>query len=306
MTTFPLLVHIGYHKTATTWLQAQFFRNFHGFKKILDHNDVFRLITGPHGLVFDPSLARNEIKDRIASVPDGIVPVVSSELLSGNPFFGGRESDTFAERLHQIWPEARILITIRAQIRILPSVYMQYIQRGGTLHHSNFFLDETDLGYVWFSPVHFEYDRLLSKYHALYGKEAVHLMQQESLARDPETACGDLARFANASNYQGLVKDAMKSRGESYPEYSVWALRRVNHFQRSVLNRQPVVELGVNPDGLYRATGYIFTRPLLKKRLSDRRPISQWVKARFSGRFQESNARLADISPQPLDLSAYS
>lgn len=306
MTAPPLLVHIGYHKTATTWLQAQFFRDHHGFRKVLDHEDVFRLITGPHGLVFDPGAARKELEERIALVPAGMVPVVSSELLSGNPFFGGRESDVFAERLYSIWPEARILITIRSQMRILPSVYMQYLQRGGTLHHSRFFLEESDLGYVWFSPVHFEYDRLLSKYQSLYGREAVQLMQQERLAGDPESACRDLARFAEAGAYEGLIDDATKSRGASYPEYAAWAIRRVNHLQKSVLNRQPIIKLGENPDGLYRATGYLFSRPFLKSRMSGRRPVSHWVRTTFAGRFKESNARLAAISPCPVDLSAYS
>ena len=302
MTTPPLLVHIGYHKTATTWLQAQFFRDYHGFKKIMDHEEVFKIITGPHGLVFDPELVRQKIKDRISTLPSGVVPVISSELLSGNPFFGGRESDVFAERLRTIWPEARVLITIRSQLKILPSVYMQYLQRGGTLHYSRFFIEEKELGYVWFSPIHYEYDRLLAKYQGLYGREKIYTMQQEILADNPERACADLANFAQAERYRGLTEGSTKTRGASYPEYSVWALRRVNHFRKSALNRQPIVRFGGSPDGLYRATGYIFNRPSMKKFFSTRRPVSQWVKANFSARFNESNARLATICPQRINL----
>lgn len=305
MTTLPLLIHVGYHKTATTWLQARFFRDHHGFRKILDHQEVFDLVTGPHGLVFDPVPVRAELERRIEETPGDTVPVVSSEILSGNPFFGGRESDVFAERLSRIWPEARILITIRSQLRILPSVYMQYLQRGGTLHHSRFFSEEGDLGYTWFSPHHFEYHRLYARYQDLFGGDAVHLMQQEALAKDPERACSDLARFARAKTYDGLVENSTRARGASYPEYSAWALRRVNHFQGSVLNRQPVVKVGTNPDGLYRATGYVFNRPALKKLYADRRPVTSWVRKAFSGRFSESNRKLAGMAPASLDLSAY-
>lgn len=305
MTTLPLLIHVGYHKTATTWLQARFFREHHGFRKILDHQEVFNLVTGPHGLVFDPVPVREELERRIEETPDDTVPVISSEILSGNPFFGGRESDAFAERLSRIWPKARILITIRSQLRILPSVYMQYLQRGGTLHHSRFFSEEGDLGYTWFSPHHFEYHRLYARYRDLFGEDAVHLMQQEALAENPERACSDLARFAQAETYDGLVKDSTKARGASYPEYSAWALRRVNHFQSSVLNRQPVVKLGTNPDGFYRATGYVFNRPALRKLYANRRPVTFWVRKVFSGRFSESNRKLADMAPAALDLSAY-
>jgi hypothetical protein len=305
MTTPPLLIHIGYHKTATTWLQSQFFRDHHGFKKILDHQEVFDLITRPHGLAFDPAYVRKELARRIAEIADDMVPVISSEILSGNPFFGGRESDVFADRLARIWPEARILITIRSQLRILPSVYMQYLQRGGTLHHSRFFTEEGELGYTWFSPIHFEYDRLFSKYQDLFGKKFVYVMQQELLAKNPEQACSDFARFSQAKKYDGLIKDSTKTRGASYPEYSAWALRRVNQLQGSVLNRQPIVKLGTNPDGLYRATGHVFSRPILKKMYADRRPVSLWVRKAFAGKFAESNRKLAETSCNDLDLSDY-
>ena len=100
MTGRRLLIHVGYHKTATTWMQASLFRPHHGFAPILDHDDVFRLITAPHGLVFDPSAAAaDEIAARTYAAPPNLVPVISSEILSGQPFFGGRESDAFAERL---------------------------------------------------------------------------------------------------------------------------------------------------------------------------------------------------------------
>lgn len=305
MTSPALLIHVGYHKTATTWLQAQFFRSHHGFRKVLDHAEVFDLITRPHGLTFDPLVARQEVQNRLARLEAGIVPVISSEILSGNPFFGGRESDVFADRLHRIWPEARILITIRSQMKILPSVYMQYLQRGGTLPHSRFFTEESELGYTWFSPLHFEYDRLLEKYQNLYGPENVYLMQQESLACDPERACADLARFCGAENFDGLVEGATRSRGTSYPEYSAWALRRINHFQSSVLNRNPVIRLGENPDGLYRLTGYVMRTSGMKKLFRERRPVSRWVKEHMSGRFTKSNSRLRELTPHRLNLEAY-
>lgn len=305
MTTPPLLIHVGYHKTATTWLQARFFTECHGFTKILNHQEVFDFITKPHGLIFDPEPIREELERRLAAIPDKTVPVISSEILSGNPFFGGRESDVIAKRLSHIWPKARILITIRSQLRILPSVYMQYLQRGGTLHHSRFFSEEGDLGYTWFSPHHFEYHRLYEEYQNLFGNDAVHLMQQEVLAKDPERACAALARFAQSQTYDGLNESSAKARGASYPEYSAWALRRVNHVQQSVLNRQPIVKLGTNPDGLYRATGYVFNRPMLKKLFANRRPISSWVQKAFSGRFSDSNRKLADMAPPSLDLSTY-
>ena len=35
-----ILLHIGYHKTGTTWLQRDFFTEKYGFTQILSHEDV--------------------------------------------------------------------------------------------------------------------------------------------------------------------------------------------------------------------------------------------------------------------------
>lgn len=47
------LIHVGYHKTATTWMQQLLFTPDHGFRQIAGHREVFDHIVGPHGLEFD-------------------------------------------------------------------------------------------------------------------------------------------------------------------------------------------------------------------------------------------------------------
>lgn len=301
----PLLLHVGYHKTATSWMQQRLFRPEHGYAPLMSHEEVDRLLTRPHGLEWDPAPARALLARRRAAVEPGLVPVVSSEILSGNPFFGGRESDVYAERLRQVAPDARILVSIRAQGRILPSVYMQYLLRGGTLPPEAFFEGRADLGYVAFSPAHFEYDRLVARYQALFGRDAVHLLQQEALKADMDAAAAALARFAGARRFGGLSEAARAVYAPSYPEHAAWALRRVNHVQRSVLNPCPIVSLGTTPYGLYRLAGGVLRRPPFAGWLGHRRPVSAHVAQAFAGRFAESNRRLAEIYPGPLDLRGY-
>lgn len=305
----PLLLHVGYHKTATSWMQQRLFRPEHGYAPLMDHAEVDRLLTRPHGLEWDPEPARALIARRRVELEPrfgpGLVPVISSELLSGHPFHGGRESDVYAERLRVVAPGARILISIRAQGRILPSVYMQYLLRGGTLPPEAFFAGRTDWGFFAFSPAHFEYDRLVARYQALFGLDAVHLLQQEALKADMDSAAAALAEFAGARRFEGLSEAARAVYAPSYPEHAAFALRRINHVQRSVLNPRPIVSLGTTPHGLYRAVGGVLRRPPFEGWLGHRRPVSAHVARAFAGRFAASNRRLAEIYPGPLDLRGY-
>ena len=182
----PLLLHVGYHKTATTWMQRALFQEVHGYRPLLSHAEVFDLVVRPHGLRWDPAPARALIAERLAGVPGGQTPVISSEILSGLPFTGGRESDGLARRLAEVAEglpaEPRILVSIRAQMRMLPSVYMQYIRRGGTMPPETFFAGESEIGYFGFSPEHFEYDRFVALYQRLFGRAAVHVRRRRPCA----------------------------------------------------------------------------------------------------------------------------
>lgn len=304
-----LLLHVGYHKTATSWLQQRLFVPEHGYAQVAGHGEVDRLITRPHGLVWDPGPMRAHLEAAMARLEPGLVPVVSSELLTGSLFFGGRESDVFARRLHEVAPDARILVTIRAQSRILPSVYMQYLLRGGTMTAAQFFEGHADLGHLAFSMAHFEYDRLVAYYQSLFGRERVMVLQQEALARDVDAAMARLASFAGAARYEGLSAEARAPYAPSYPEYAVPVLRRINYVQSGMLNPRPIVSLAYTPKGLYRAAGYAMRRAPLASLLKGRRPVSDHVARAFTGRFSESNRRLAAIASEPpagpLDMAGY-
>ena len=301
----PLLLHVGYHKTATTWMQDCLFQPECGFRQLANHTEVFRKIVRPHGLAFDASHMRALISERRTTLLPGEVPVVSSEILSGNLFYGGRESDSYAARLAEIAPEARILISIRSQLRILPSAYMQYVLRGGTMPPERFFEGTNIPGYFGFAAEHFEYDRLVALYQRLFGAENVYVQTQESLQKDMDAAAGGLARFAGAERFVGLDAAARKVLYPSYPEHAAGVLRRINHIQRSTLNPSPIIALAETPRGLFKLAGYALRKPSIASLLGHRKPISDLVRARFTGHFVASNARLAGLLTPGTDLSAY-
>lgn len=300
-----LLIHIGYHKTATTWMQKLLFIPQNGYRQIADHSDVFSLIVKPHGLKFDPSLMQSLITNSTPTLAKSEVPVISSEILCGNPFFGGRESDIYAERLHAIVPNARILISIRSQMRILPSVYMQYLLRGGTMGYKKFFEGVNEPGYFAFNSDHFEYDRLIALYQRLFGADNVLVTSQESLKANMGAVAQNIADFSHNTTFEKLSKTAYRIHAASYPEHAVPILRRINHIQKSQMNPAPLLNLGETPKGLYRAAGYILKRPPINPLFSSYKPVSNFVRNHFQGRFSESNARLSELTQGSLDLSEY-
>lgn len=301
-----LFIHIGYHKTATTWMQRLLFVPGHGYYPLASHDQIFDHITRPHGLRFDPSPMRQLILAGLEKMPGTGVPVLSSELLCGNPFFGGRESEVYAERLKAIAPDARILISVRAQLQTLPSIYMQYLSRGGTMSCKQFFEARPWRGYFTFDSDHFEYDRLVAHYQTLFGLENVHVLTQESIKVDMATAARRLAEFCGNVDFHGLAPEAHQIRMASYPEHAAPFLRRANHVQRSIFCPNPIFSLGETPGGLYRALGYVLKAPIIAQRLKNYQPISSYVRQYFAGRYTDSNARLAVLTGGTLDLSKYS
>ncbi|PPB82471.1 hypothetical protein LV82_00405 [Albidovulum inexpectatum] len=300
-----LLLHIGYHKTATSWMQQRLFVPEHGYVQIARHREVWDLVVAPHGLVFDPGPMRRKIAEGMASLPAGKVPVISSEILSGHPFYGGIGSDILAQRLKQIAPDARILISIRSQMSILKSVYMQYLSRGGTCSPETFFSGDPELGFHGFRPEHFEYHRLVGLYQDLFGRENVHVLTQEGLARDMDATAARLAEFAGNKEFPGILPTHRAVYAPSYPEYAVPLLRRLNKLQRSVLNPAPLIRIGTTPNGPYRLVGFAMRHWPFSSLLRNYRPVSDHVWRMFVGRFDDSNRQLDRLLQHRVDLSDF-
>ena len=297
------LLHVGYHKTGTTWLQNRFFVPEYGYGKILDHDAVSALIVDAHGSVRDAEPLARAADAGGATLEPGHVPVVSSEILCGNPFHGGAGGAENARLLAAAFPDARILITIREQMRMLTSVYMQYLSRGGTRSPEDFFTEENAPGYPRFRTGHFRYDWLIGLYRDLFGAENVLVLTQEEMASDLAGFLAKLSAFAEAPRQDGFPARTERS-GASYPEAAAPLLRRINHFRAGPASPEPALDLGGVSAGLYRWAGGAARHPVLARAYGRRRPVTDHVTARFAGRFADSNQALGRMVPG-LDLTGY-
>jgi hypothetical protein len=119
-----VLVHIGYHKTGTSWLQHFVFEDPASGYGSVGHRaptHLLRRLVGEHPLHYDRTAMRRDFERLIRKVEaQGLLAVVSLERLSESPYSGGNDSREFADRLHDALPNAGVLIVIREQRDISP------------------------------------------------------------------------------------------------------------------------------------------------------------------------------------------
>lgn len=197
------LIHLGYHKTATTWLQNGVFNDESlGFISPWGPQagiavDEF-VLTNPFG--FDPVRARSRFEKGIAEAREkGLVPVLSNEALCGQPVSGGRFAygKYVVERLRETFPDGKVLIVVREQRAALLSHYREYIANGfyGDLGR---FIGGPELppGFAPDCPLdHFEYDGLVGHTQSLFGPESVLVLPFEMLKGQRESFLAELYRF---------------------------------------------------------------------------------------------------------------
>lgn len=134
-----ILVHVGYPKCGSTWLQDELFeRPGTGFVSLIPHRDILQLLlklVDVDPFFFDPAPTKALLEERMKTcVESGLVPVLSHEgLLSSawdRPNFKGKE---ICDRLAAVLPNAKILIIIREQSDIILSYYRHFVRNGGWL-----------------------------------------------------------------------------------------------------------------------------------------------------------------------------
>ncbi len=303
-----ILVHIGYHKTATSWLQRHLFANESagfGWLGKAAANPVRRIVD-VDPLDFDPAAARASIEPLLEERrARGVVPVVSVERFSGHPFSGGYDVKELADRLAAVFPDGRVLVVVREQRAIILSTYKQYVRAGGAATLEQF-LDppRTKSRRVpWFDFRYFEYDRLLRRYRDLFGPDRLLCLPFEQFVADGPSFVAAIARFAGPPLPDPVLAALpFGERSNRAPSAAkIELVRRRNRLgTRSELNPSPILSEAVFdriPRKLLRGA----LRPRGGARLE--RDLRQRVWVLVGERYAESNGRTARLVD--VDLAAY-
>jgi len=224
-----MIIHLGYHKTATTWLQQRYFPHHPQLDFIGQHEELAPLIISPHGFDFDPDKAKQFFNPKIEQARQKkLIPVISGERLSGNPHSGGYDSKEIADRLKQVFPNAKILIMIRHQPDAILSNYKQYIRMGGIGTLKEYLFPPQDGRIPLFRLENLKYHKLAEYYAQLYGRENIKIMLYEYFRATPPAFLEELASFLDIDpNVTFPFEERVNL---SLCDFSILLKRRVNRW----------------------------------------------------------------------------
>lgn len=303
------LIHIGLHKTGTTWLQAGFFRRekagYHDLARTLGVPTALDLLVRTPDLEFDAHRVRAEFAADLAYAErNRLVPVLSHERLSGYPPGGSFDRTLIARRLAETFETPRVLLVIREQTSHINSMYGQYIADGGHLSLARFLHGHTP--FLGRKPEFhlgiFRFDALIAFYREIFGEENLLVVPFEQMKTDPLGFTQRVASFAAAAEIRELP-DASKKQNRRRP-MTMQAARRIANslLTRTELNEHGLLGFHSLHKAFWRA-GPAFrkvTPAALDSRLAARQ--SRIIREHVGDFYADSNRRASELLG--IDLGA--
>ncbi len=304
------LIHIGFPKAASTWLQKYLFQPDQGYIKIMNPIDAQLNLIDPPALSFEPqtvhAFLRKQIKQR--DPQERSIPVITSEALSGKPYGGGYNRKELADRLKTIFPQARVLIIVREQKSMILSLF-KLVVNWGLPHSLAQFLNPIDPRIApQFNYDYLCYDKVVAYYQLLYGKKNVLVLPFEQFKMDPASFIGALKYFS--PHQDKLPKNATPlpydAKVNISPPITHLILR---HWINYYLLKTPFNYSGpiTNQKGfLFRCIKYSlgiqkFLPDAVNRHIKDK--YKSYIKTQTLGKFGESNRALEKLIQ--TDLSQY-
>jgi len=309
-----VLLHVGFHKTATTWFQSELFsRPELDFVPLGERNLVHQAFCIPHPLEPGGPGVRRILAEAREATAAGRYFVISHERLSGYPASGGYDSRLIAERLRRHFPNARVFCLFREQRAMILSAWRQQVVDGGGLSLRHF-IDPPEphiRRLPLFDPAMYRYSLLLGHYRALFGEDHVQFRPYEAFCAQPASILAGIAELLDHPRLRRAAAALASSMSAPNPSLSMPVLhcqRFMNaHFARTQLSQACLVDLGA---GSIRAAARVLDRALgwLLRPLDarGRHKAALRIAERFASFYDEDNLRLASLVGLPLAEYGYS
>lgn len=300
----PALLHVGYIKTGTTYLQEAVFADAAlGFALVGGTQNRALLVNwfrAHNDYDFDAAALTKEMRALEAPIRSkGLIPVWSEETLLGDPLVSDYCGPSILAQLKQLDLNVKVLITIRRQEGFALSAYREALRYGR--YTLNDFIG-TGAEALSMRPIlrpeFLFYDVALAHYQAVFGKDNCTVLPLEMLRRDPvgytNIVCGLMGQ-PDASS----VDEAPRNVGRGATALAV--ARVLNGFYN-------VSPLSFHRSILHRAVDKLLN---IINRLApaslNARIEGAWRKqidAAYENRFADSNRRLeglTDLDLRPFD-----
>lgn len=301
-----ILIHIGFPKTASSWLQRNVFRMAtSGFEQVCRQAELNAMVVEPRSSAFDPAGVRRFLDVAAESARSrGKIPVITNERFAGTPDSGGYDAREIAGRLHASFPDARILVVIREQRDVMLSSYKEYLRTGGGLTLNAYLRPSVAdlLAVPMFRADYFEYDLLIAHYRDLFGVSAVSVIPYEILRNDPEAFLRALERGVGAS---ASPTTDTRPRRVSFSMASLLLRRRLAPFIRSDHNPGSPLTLNVKEGVQFRALHAVDRLVPAGIRLRLEARVVAAIARAVGGGYAESNLRTQVLSGWDLSSLGY-
>ncbi len=179
MTHRPLL-HVGMPKCGSTWLQKHFFLPRNGFTQALSTFGTLLVFVKARSFQWQDCRAELNLEQA-----DALVPVLSLEVLVGEPLTGGSDGEVNLHRLHETLPDARILFVIREQRAMLRSIYKSLVNFGYPYKIDTVLYNDLVGNVPTFDLSYLCYHYPIEAYQRVFGEDSVLVLPYEQLSEQP-------------------------------------------------------------------------------------------------------------------------
>lgn len=234
-------IHLGMHKTGTTYLQQNFFesyKNESGYFALRKHAHEFLRYTLFCGEsrwnldrareLLDMSLSNSGFnRDRMTIV---------EEMLCGDPYMNAFNRRLVFQRLNMIFPKAKYILVLREQESMVQTLYLQYIKLGGSCSWNEFLTNQgPPLMFSW--GEYLNYTSYVEEIHEAVGSERFLCTLYERMLDDPTTFLIRMSDFIGFKYSPSTLLSAPRGTNPSLSPRTAAILRRTNKLCCSY--RQP-------------------------------------------------------------------
>lgn len=264
-----IIIHAGFHKTATTWFQRNYYPYVKNFEYFSEREGLRRALLNVDLFDFYPDEAYLKLSQLMSSNT-----IICEEDLIGGLRVNSIFTELIARKIQSVFPSAEIVFFIRNQLDRFLSTYLYYLKsNGGTYSPQDFILKRFELpnnrGDI--NLHHLEYHRTIEFYQDLFGKDMVKVFLYEDFNADNPNF---LIRYAKTI---GLDVDMSK----------------VNFNRENVGLRKRLIPVA-------RFLGHFYQKPIIHKDVSLRLPMAERLSKYLLNKL--NNYDLFGEKPTPEEL----
>lgn len=290
-----IYLHVGYHKTATTFMQQSIFPNL----KNVQYIDLFQVMKYLKQLRLN-NLSDHQIKSiraHFQSFNKEKPLLISYEGLSGSPFAPKKvkQQSTTLKDLRRVFPsshfDVHVIVGLREQADLLTSIYIQHVHQGGVMDAAEFMEYCKKNG----SLSNYHYDVYLKHIESLFGRNNLHVMFFEEFKAHPTKELLKLLSFLGEPkipHYKPMTN--VRRANKSYGRLQVALGRKLNHFFKTPIHPKGRLALIKLPNRNYLPTRYLLQNKLSYKLHYKKYHLPHSLQKDIKENYAKSNQSLAD------------